>query len=349
MSVAEQMEASTQASSNAVPPGGLAAVSRILLLFCLCYIAGAMLLWPTIFLAMAKAYLSTLVVTGWIVALAIAIPAGVMASPQQPLHGVIGFLRSRGRQAALVIGIFVLGLSAFTTYKLNIPNVVPFYGDRAMADIDEFLHGTAPWRIAHSIDTATLSWLVEKTYSQLWFLEWFALAFLAAFHVKQPVHLRYLVALALTTVVIGTILATLLSSVGPIFYDRFVGGSRFTDLHEALRLYPYSQHMTLFSDYLLKSYTERTADFGTGISAMPSMHVAVATLNAFYVTRLNRGFGAAAWAFAALILFGSVYTGWHYAIDGYVSIALVAMIWRWSARISGNTARRAETHSGDAL
>lgn len=46
---------------------------------------------------------------------------------------------------------------------------------------------------------------------------------------------------------------------------------------------------------------------------MPSVHVAIATLNAFYLARLNRWLGVAGWAFAIFILFGSVYTGWHYA------------------------------------
>ncbi|TIN21837.1 MAG: hypothetical protein E5Y31_19780 [Mesorhizobium sp.] len=38
--------------------------------------------------------------------------------------------------------------------------------------------------------------------------------------------------------------------------------------------------------------------------------------------------------YVALILFGSVYSGWHYAIDGYVSIALVILIW-WITGKSG--------------
>ena len=33
------------------------------------------------------------------------------------------------------------------------------------------------------------------------------------------------------------------------------------------------------------------------------------------------------WLYAALIMFGSVYTGWHYAVDGYLSAVLTSAIW----------------------
>ena len=35
----------------------------------------------------------------------------------------------------------------------------------------------------------------------------------------------------------------------------------------------------------------------------------------------------AGWTFAAIIMFGSVYTGWHYALDGYLSFIVVTAIW----------------------
>ena len=70
---------------------------------------------------------------------------------------------------------------------------------------------------------------------------------------------------------------------------------------------------------------------------MPSMHVALAVLNAIFASSLNRWAGILAWARAAAIMFGSVYFGWHYALDGYVSIAAVIIIWRIFSKPDENT------------
>ncbi|RTL93777.1 MAG: hypothetical protein EKK31_31615 [Hyphomicrobiales bacterium] len=79
---------------------------------------------------------------------------------------------------------------------------------------------------------------------------------------------------------------------------------------------------------------------------MPSMHVAIATLNAFYLARLNRWLGLAGWAFAIFILFGSIYTGWHYAADGYISMLVVAVIWRRTAGILDGDAEASGSPTG---
>ena len=70
-------------------------------------------------------------------------------------------------------------------------------------------------------------------------------------------------------------------------------------------------------------------DFGSGITAMPSMHVALAWL--FYLlvrerikARLIRG---GAFAFVLVTWFASVHLAWHYAVDGLVGILAVSAIW----------------------
>ncbi len=64
-----------------------------------------------------------------------------------------------------------------------------------------------------------------------------------------------------------------------------------------------------------------------GIAALPSLHVAVpAFLFAFCAGTgmLLRVFYLAA---TALMLLGSIVTGWHYAIDGYAGIAIAGVCW----------------------
>src|SRR5690606_16080164 len=81
-------------------------------------------------------------------------------------------------------------------------------------------------------------------------------------------------------------------------------------------------------DYLLATYRGGPVTAGTGISAMPSMHLAIATLNALLFLRLSRVAGLVTLVYLATTLFGSVYLGWHYAVDGYVSIVAVILLWR---------------------
>ncbi|TPK91237.1 MULTISPECIES: phosphatase PAP2 family protein [unclassified Mesorhizobium] len=309
-------------------------VAQKLLALCLVYISVAALIWPSAYFAMGEMYLHRLFVFGPLAFLSVMIPAAMIVSPKAPVTLIVTAIRTNGVRTAIVVTTFVLMLSAFTTYKVNIPDIVPFFCDEALADLGELLHGQAPWRIAHAFDSDILSMAVAVTYAKMWFLEWFGLVFFASLFANQPVHLRYLTGMALVIVVAGTLMATLFSSVGPIFYDEFLGGDRYAGLLEVLKQRPPNEHVLSYSDYLLTVYKADQPALGSGISAMPSVHVAIATLNAFYLGRLNRWLGAAGWAFAIFILFGSVYTGWHYVLDGYVSMLVVTVIWRCTASIT---------------
>jgi membrane-associated phospholipid phosphatase len=84
-----------------------------------------------------------------------------------------------------------------------------------------------------------------------------------------------------------------------------------------------------------------------GISAMPSMHVTIATLNALLCWRIDRRLGVAASAFAVLIFLGSIMLLWHYAVDGIAGVFIACLCWsaagalvqRWNAHMQ----RRRET------
>lgn len=309
-----------------------------LVLFCTAYIVGALVLSPAAYVAVAGIYAAKLWTFNAILIFCGLLPAAVVRSPGQPLDFMIRLLRERGTTIALVIILFVMSLAAYTTYKLEIPHLVPFHGDATLADLDELLHGGAPWRYAHAISSDVSAMVVAVAYADLWFLQWFGMLTFAAFAAHRPLTLRYLWSLALTVAIVGTVLATLLSSAGPIYYEHFIGGPRFAGLIEALRDHPANEHVFFYSQYLLRNYLEDTTELGTGISAMPSMHVAIATLNALYLGRISRWLGAAGWLFALIILFGSVYTGWHYAVDGYVSVLVVTVIWLCTGKVLGRRA-----------
>jgi membrane-associated phospholipid phosphatase len=139
---------------------------------------------------------------------------------------------------------------------------------------------------------------------------------------------RYWLSFAATYAGLGTVLASAAASGGPIFYDRFVDSDRFADLLLLLKHNELSAYHFLIADRLYSAYASGAEDFFAGISAMPSIHVAVATLNALFLSRISRTAGAFAWVFVILTMLGSVYFGWHYAVDGYVSLAAVLLFWR---------------------
>lgn len=81
-------------------------------------------------------------------------------------------------------------------------------------------------------------------------------------------------------------------------------------------------------DLLWSAYNGRETGLVKGISAMPSMHVAIVCLFVLLGWRVNRIAGIGFTIFAAIIMVGSVHLGWHYAIDGYLAIILTFLIWR---------------------
>ena len=64
-----------------------------------------------------------------------------------------------------------------------------------------------------------------------------------------------------------------------------------------------------------------------GISAMPSIHVAMAMIFMLTGWRANKLLGIVLTLYALIIQIGSILLAWHYAIDGYFSIVFTILIW----------------------
>lgn len=69
-----------------------------------------------------------------------------------------------------------------------------------------------------------------------------------------------------------------------------------------------------------------------GIAAFPSLHVAIVALNMFFAFQLSRLIAALCFVYLVIIQCGSVYLGWHYAIDGYFGVILAYVLFRVSKR-----------------
>ncbi|WP_189353934.1 MULTISPECIES: phosphatase PAP2 family protein [unclassified Mesorhizobium] len=315
-------------------------VSAKLAVACLCYAGLAAYLYPdTYFAALGTFRLLLLYLLLPFLILIGLIVAAVVSQPRAPASWLLHKLASRGVGAASTLGVFILCLAAFTAYKHEFSQMVPFFADQFLARIDADLHFGDPWRWARALPVPGIAdRALYILYSQLWFVVLATVVVVAAWLDDASKRQRYFLSLITTAVVLGVIVRLAASSAGPIFYDRLFDPDRFEDLIRSLKASDSGPDTLLITDHLYASYTTHRASIGTGISAMPSFHVAIAVLNALFLSSLNRRVGALAWTYAGVILFGSVYFGWHYAIDGYFSIIATVLIWRYSGQRIGDGA-----------
>jgi membrane-associated phospholipid phosphatase len=97
-----------------------------------------------------------------------------------------------------------------------------------------------------------------------------------------------------------------------------------------------------FQHMLLAEMRGGTLQAVGGISAMPSMHVAMATLFAMAGHARSRWLGWIMTLYAIGIWIGSIHLGWHYAIDGIVGAGMMGGTWIAVGRIVNRLAR--DTH-----
>jgi hypothetical protein len=145
---------------------------------------------------------------------------------------------------------------------------------------------------------------------------------------------QYLLTYAGAWIVLGTVLAILFSSAGPAYYSHLYGGPNpYAPLLDHL-LDVHRRHPLLavrIQQALWNAESAGVASGGAGVSAMPSLHVAMAELCAMVGRRSGRrSLAYALTAFSAVTLVASVCLGAHYALDGYVSIVGVHGLWHAS-------------------
>jgi hypothetical protein len=315
--------------------------------FCLLYSAVAFMLFPSTFLEVLGAYpivryyfvIPPLLFLGLLA-------AALSHSPRRPITFMKEKLQARGLGAFLIICVLIISATAFTTLKHEYSFLVPFHADHLLAVADRLLHFGDPWTYARALWPEALDLPLYSLYSHLWFVQVVAVVLYAAFVADTRDRERYFISFALTCILLSSVVRIAGSSAGPVFYDRLFGSERFADLTASLQASVAGPRALALTDYLYQSYSSHRSALGTGISAMPSLHVAIAFLNALFISSRSLWVGRVAWAYAALILFGSVYFGWHYALDGYASIICVLIIWRLASRTENQQDARIASTNG---
>lgn len=247
-------------------------------------------------------------------------------------------------------------MATFTAMKSFI-GLDGFTADTPLADFDRWLHlGVDPVTYLHSVINYADVWRIFAFfYGPGWMLWVNGFVFWMAVAAPRPeVRQRFFIGYVFAWTVLGNFVAWLAISAGPAYFAEVTGdGSRFASALATVgaNVLPNGSGIRDVQLYLWELYTTRTAGFGMGISAFPSLHVAMVVLCALAAFEIDRFLAIAGAIIVIAIEMGSVLFGWHYAIDGYFSIIVMAVFW-WAVRhspIASLDAQSMETASGVAV
>ncbi|QDC08125.1 hypothetical protein FHY55_02205 [Oceanicola sp. D3] len=246
-----------------------------------------------------------------------------------------GELVSRIPRAFVVLMACNLFFLTFTMVKTSLPYALPFWADPPLAEIDRLLHfGVDPYVLTHAVGSWIPPGAAMALYMGIWLVPAMYLpVILVLFDGDRARVGRFLLLYCVGWALLGSVLALGGMSAGPIFYDRLLGGERFAGLIAALEASGISDSTVGgVQDFLWSVYESGTQGVGSGISAFPSVHVGMACVVSLYLYERARWLAPLALAVVAAFQFLSVHLGWHYAVDGYVSIAVIVATWAWAKR-----------------
>ena len=233
---------------------------------------------------------------------------------------------ARANWSSLIAGAALVGIGAslFLPLKYAIPKEVAFWLDPPLASAERALFGADPWLLLDR----PIGWLtipVDRIYG-LWLPVQSLVLFTVMLEPPSRAKSRALIAYGLAWFALGVAAATIFSSAGPIFYDRLFGGSEFASLRETLRARG-AWVVLAESDTMWAALVSGQPGFVAGISAFPSLHVAISLW--FFLTARTMAPRAAPFAlcYCMFIWIASVQLGWHYASDGLAGAAGMLAIW----------------------
>jgi hypothetical protein len=233
-----------------------------------------------------------------------------------------------------LLGVAIVLLPYFSKMKSAIPLFNDYTWDQTFIAWDRAIFfGYDAWEVLQPILGFPVVTAFLALLYQLWFLLLYpGVMFFAFAKIDRTVQRQFFLSYMLSWTLIGGLMATLLASVGPCFVAPLLGYDTF-DAQMAY-LNAANEHVPIMvlpvQELLLEWYSKAEDGLGSGITAMPSMHVAIAFLYWIAVCRISPKWGAAFGVFFAVIWISSVHLAYHYAVDGLVSVIAVAAIWTLS-------------------
>lgn len=276
--------------------------------------------------------------------------------------GMIAALSDRWRADRLVtlfwpLLLFAIVMPTFSAFKQRILPRAGFGFDPTLAVIDRKMFGVDPGLWLHqAIGSPTLTYFLDAIYHS-WFVPMTIGVGIVALCTDARTRMQYMTAYTMTWIGLGSILAYLLPAAGPCYYEMLVGergNAPFAAVNAALLADQAAKSANfLFTleikTMLLNRFDDPNLSIGGGISAIPSIHNAMAVLFALVGYRFNRTFGVLMSAFASLIWIGSIYLNWHYAIDGIVGAVGAIGLWYGAGRLVGRTNAKENNPVGSIL
>lgn len=250
------------------------------------------------------------------------------------------FLAPQQIYSSIIIFLIVPLFFAFIAmYKQLIPFVHPFCWDRTFVQWDYALHFQHnPWQLlqpilGHPLVTSFLG----KVYGS-WFFVLVGLIIWQGNTKERFYRMQFFLTFMIAWVILGTGGAYYFSSAGPCYFNIYSPST--PDPYDPLMLYLSTNApawVTELQQSLLQHLQSDTLIFGGGVSAMPSMHVAMATLCFLICSKYNKWLALGALIFLILVLIGSIHLAWHYAVDGYFAIIGTAFIWYCVGKVLRHT------------
>lgn len=245
----------------------------------------------------------------------------------------IGYFSTPRAADALVFLLCILPFFfSFIVGKSLIPFLHPYHFDPLFSRIDYALHfGHYPHTLLPQLKHS-FAFIQSAEFA---YMAWFAIlpianGYAVFFDKIRARRNTYLWASLILWVVGGNVLATVFSSVGPVFYGNFFNAPNpypdiVADVTTASSLGSVLWPETV--KILLVFYKENMACNLNAISAFPSMHVGASMLSTLYAYSISRRLGIFMAFYTVFILTSSITLGMHYAIDGYFIILFVALTW----------------------
>ena len=275
--------------------------------------------------------------------------------PQSPVAHLKARYSTPDFKRALYAGLPMMAVAiVLLPYFSKMKSAIPLFNDytwdaRFIAWDRAIFFGHDAWEVlqpvlGYPVVTAFLALLYH-----LWFLLLYpGVMFFAFAKIDSQVRRQFFLSYVISWTLIGGALATMLASVGPVFIGPMFGDPTFDAqmayLNAANEQVPV---MTLrVQGMLLEWYANAEDGLGSGITAMPSMHCAIAFLYWIAMRRISKPWGAFFAVFFFITWISSVHLAYHYAVDGLVSLLAVAAIWAasqwivttWDAWLAGRQA-----------